>query len=319
MLPGPRGPETVPGRPTVTARILAGTTSWADRSLVRDGDFYPRRTMTASERLAFYASRFDLTEIATTYRFPPTPAVSAQWVERTPAGFTFDVRAWSLLTGAPTLPDSLWPDLLPEVDPRVRDRRRLYRSHLSADGVDECWRRFAHAVRPLADADRLGVLTLQYPSWFGPRPETWEELAGLAARLPGLRLAVELRSPKWFEGDACDGTLEFLEGHDLGFVCVDGPTEGVRAVPLVVAATSDVAVVRLMGRRAVDDEPWTWPYAYPDAELDEWAPRVLALAGGTSEVHILADNCWGRDAVDAAEGLRRRAVDLGTARTAPPA
>ena len=89
------------------ARVLFGTTSWADRSLVSSGSFYPRRSMTARARLAYYAARFPLAEVATTYRFPPTPDVAAQWVERTPPGFTFDVRAWSLFTGAPTLPDSL--------------------------------------------------------------------------------------------------------------------------------------------------------------------------------------------------------------------
>ncbi len=289
------------------ARILAGTTSWADRSLVRDGGFYPRKTMTASARLAYYASRFPLAEIATTYRFPPTPELSAQWAQRTPEGFTFDVRAWSLLTGAPTLPDSLWPDLQGQVEPTLRDRRRLYAAHLDADVLDECWARFSHALHPLADAGRLGVVILQYPSWFTPRPETWAELAGLADRLPGLGLAVELRSHKWFEGGACDTTLEFLEEHNLAFVCVDGPGGGMRSVPAVLAATADVAVVRFLGRRQIDDEPWTWPYRYTDTELDEWTPRVAQLASGASEVHLIADNCWRTDAVDAATGLLARA------------
>ena len=71
--------------------ILFGTTSWADRGLVQSGAFYPRKTMKARERLAYYARRFPLAEIATTYRFPPTLELAAQWAERTPAGFTFDV------------------------------------------------------------------------------------------------------------------------------------------------------------------------------------------------------------------------------------
>ncbi|MBO0731546.1 MAG: DUF72 domain-containing protein, partial [Acidimicrobiaceae bacterium] len=268
---------------------------------------YPKKTMTARARLAYYASRFPLAEIATTYRFPPTPELSFQWAQRTPEGFTFDVQAWSLLTGAPTLPDSLWPDLQGRVDPARRDRRRLYATHLDDDLLEECWARFAHALRPLADAGRLGVVTLRYPSWFTPRPETWAELAALGRRMPGYRLAVELRSPKWFEGDACDTTLEFLEGHGLAFVCVDGPGSGVRAVPQVVAATAEVAVVRFLGRRNVDDEPWTWPYRYSDAELDDWAPLIAQLAGSAAEVHLIADNCWRSDAVEAAAGLLARA------------
>jgi uncharacterized protein YecE (DUF72 family) len=288
------------------SRVLFGTTSWADRSLVQAGTFYPRKTMKARDRLAFYASRFALTEVATTYRFPPTPELSQQWVERSPDGFTFDVRVWSLLTGAPTLPDSLWPDLQPAVGGRHQDSRRLYASHLPADVVDECWDRFLHAVEPLRRAGRLGALVLQYPGWISPRPEAWAELALVSHRLQGYRAAVEFRSPKWVAGDA-DGAheaqLEWLEDHGLAYVCVDGPGAGPRAGCGMVAATADVAVVRFVGRRQVEDEPWTSPYRYSESELAEWVERIGELARSSHEVHVLMDNCWGSDAVDNARDL----------------
>ena len=283
--------------------LRCGTSSWADHSLVRESGFYPRRTMTASERLAFYCSRLPLAEIATTYRFPPTPDLARQWVARTPEGFCFDVRAWSLLTENPTLPDSLWEDLHDEVRPETRHRRRLYSAHLTGDAVEECWRRFEHALRPLRDAARLGVVILQYPSWFTPKDETRAALAGARRRLDGYRVAVELRSPKWLVGAACEDTLEWLEGNDLGFVSTDGPAEGRRSLPPVMAATSDVAVVRLIGRRAVADEPWTWPYRYRDPELADLARRIRELAAATEEVHVVLDNCWRDDAVDNALAL----------------
>jgi uncharacterized protein YecE (DUF72 family) len=285
------------------AKVLFGTTSWADRSLVQSGSFYPKKTMSARERLWYYATRFPLAEIATTYRFPPTPDLSRQWVERTPDGFTFDLRAWSLLTGAPTMPDSLWPDLQDQVKDTSRDQRRLYPGHLTPQAYEECWDRFAHSIRPLSDAGRLGVVILQYPSWFSPRPEAWAELALARHRLEGVRLAVEFRSPKWLDGDACEPTLEWLEEHGLGFVCVDGPPAGPRAFPSVSAVTSDVAVVRFVGRRHVDDEPWTWPYRYGAGELSEWVPRLTDLASSAPEVHVLMDNPWRTDAVDNAAAL----------------
>jgi uncharacterized protein YecE (DUF72 family) len=284
-------------------RVLFGTTSWADRSLVSSGSFYPRRSMTARARLAYYATRFPLAEVATTYRFPPTPDVAAQWVERTPPGFTFDIRAWSLLTGAPTLPDSLWPDLQDAVRDRARDLRRLYASHLTPEALNECWLRFEHALRPLRAAGKLGAVILQYPSWFTPRPEAWAELAAISERLPDCRLAVELRSAKWFEGDACEGTLEWLEDHGISIVCVDGPSSGGRATPAVTAATADPAVVRFIGRLEVEGETWTAPYRYREQELAEWVPRLTELAGSVAEVHVLMDNCWGSDAVDNATQL----------------
>jgi uncharacterized protein YecE (DUF72 family) len=259
--------------------------------------------MTARARLGHYANRFPLAEIATTYRFPPTPELAAQWVERTPPGFTFDVRAWSLLTGAPTLPDSLWPDLQDQVRDRSRDNRRLYSSHLSPDGLDECWARFAHALRPMREAGKLGLVILQYPGWFSPRPEAWAELAGASERLPGCRLAVELRNPKWVEGDGFEPTLEWLDERGLAYVCVDGPPTGPRAGPNVAAATSDVAVVRFVGRRQVEDDPWSAPYRYGADELGTWTARIRELADTCAEVHILMDNCWGSDAVDNASLL----------------
>lgn len=284
-------------------RVLFGTTSWADRTLVQAGTFYPRKSMTARARLAYYASRFPLAEVATTYRFPPTPDLAAQWAERTPPGFLLDIRAWSLLTGAPTLPDSLWPDLQGAVAPRHRDRRRLYATHLPPGVLDECWERFLHALGPLRESGRLGAVVCQYPSWFTPRPEAWAELALLRQRLDGLDVAVELRSPKWLAGDGCEGTLEWLEDNGLAYVCLDGPREGPRAAPGVVAATSDVAVVRFVGRRRVGEEPWTAPYRYRRGELREWVGRIMSLAASSREVHVILDNCWGADAVDNAAEL----------------
>jgi len=309
---GVHGPDDDVNRPPLAlvevgaSKVLFGTTSWADRSLVQAGTFYPRKTMTARARLGYYASRFPLAEIATTYRFPPTPELAAQWVERTPPGFTFDVRAWSLLTGAPTLPDSLWPDLQDEVRDRSRDNRRLYSAHISPDGLNECWERFAHALRPLRDAGRLGVVVLQYPGWFTPRPEAWAELADASERLPGCRLAVELRSSKWIDGDAFEPTLEWLEERGLAYVCLDGPAAGPKAGPGVAAATSDIAVVRFIGRRQIEGEPWSSPYRYSGEELAGWVPRIRSLAASCSEVHVVMDNCWGSDAVDNAALLADR-------------
>jgi uncharacterized protein YecE (DUF72 family) len=289
--------ETGARRP---GRVLAGATSWADRSLVRSGAFYPRKTMTASARLAHYCSRLPLAEAATTYRFPPTPEVTAQWAERTPEGFTLDVRAWSLLTGCPTLPDSLWPDLAGQVHARDVGKRRLYPQHLPDEVLEECWARFDHALEPLRRAGRLGVVTLRYPRWVGPKEEAFASLAALRRRLPGTALAVELASPAWFEDEQCEITLGWLEANGVGLVCVDGPADGERAVPRVVAATADVAVVRFLGRRCVEGEPWTWPYRYHRDELAAWLSDLADLASSCREVHLLFDNTWQGDAVDAA-------------------
>src|ERR1700680_3605424 len=183
------------------SQVRYGACSWADRALVREGTFYPRKTMTASERLAYYCTQLPLAEIATTYRFPPTPDLARQWASRTPEGFALDVRAWSLLTFNPPLPDSLFEDLQDAVRPETRHRRRLYADHLPDEALEECWTRFAAALRPLHDSGRMGLVLLQYPSWWSPKPETRSALALARYRLREYRVGVEFRSPKWLAGD----------------------------------------------------------------------------------------------------------------------
>ena len=293
------------------ALVRCGAGSWADRGLVKEGGFYPRKTMKAAERLAYYASQLPVVEVSSTHRFPPTPDLARQWVERTPDGFVFDIQGWSLLTGLPTFPDSLWEDMRDAVRPEVRDRRRLYPDHLVSAAMDEAWVRFRHALLPLHEAGRLGVVTFSYPSWFTPKDESRYELAALTDRLPGYRLAIEFRSAKWLTDDACEDTLALLEDLDLAFVCTDTTPDLPWSLPPVVAATSETAVVRFRGRAGDDENPWPWPYRYNDDELASWVPRVGELATSASEVHLLFANTWRDDAV--ANALRMTELLAGDA------
>ena len=282
----------------MSGRILVGTSSWSERTLVHESGWYPKRTMKAAERIAYYASRFPLVEIDATARFPPTPDLARQWVDRTPAGFTIDVAAWTVLAGGAALPDSLWEDLREEVRPELRDRRRLYLNHLSPDGRAEAWARFRHALAPLGAAGRLGAVIVRYPAWLPPGETGRALISEARAELPDFHLAVELTHRRWLEPRECEATLEFLEERHLGFVCVD-PREG----PPVVATTSDLAVVRFPGR-----SPGNWEdpdmeiaeryaYRYPDDELAGWVGPVRELAAAADEVHLLFANCWRDDAV----------------------
>ena len=140
--------------------------------------------MCIRDRLACYASRFPIVEVDSTYYFPPTPELSQTWAERTPPGFTMNVKAWSLLTGHPTFPNSLWEDMQPAVPAEHRDKRRLYSHYLPADALDEAFDRFRHSLLPLHRAGRLGAVLLQYPRWFGPKAENRQVLRDTVARLP---------------------------------------------------------------------------------------------------------------------------------------
>ena len=231
------------------------------------------------------------------------------WADRTPPGFTMNIKAWSLLTGHPTFQNSLWEDMQPAVPPEHRDKRRLYSHYLPADALDEAFDRFRHSLIPLHRAGRLGAVLLQYPRWFGPKAENRQVLRETVARLPDLRLCVEFRHARWLEGGECEGTLELLEELGVSFVCVDEPAGFPSSMPPVVAVTSDLAVVRFHGRNTAtweDPEIQTaaerFRYRYTRDELRGWVPRIHELAASAREVHLLMNNCWRDDAaVNAAD------------------
>jgi uncharacterized protein YecE (DUF72 family) len=249
--------------------------------------------------------------VDSTYYFPPTPELARSWVERTPDGFTMNVKAWSLLTGHPTFPHSLWPDLQKAVLPEFRDKKRLYAKHLPDDAVEEVWDRFLFALRPLADADKLGAVLVQFPRWFGPKEANREQIRQVAARLAAadVRGCVEFRNARWLEQEECESTLELLEELGLSYVCVDEPQGFKSSVPPVVAATADLAVVRFHGRNAETWERATptaaerFRYRYEIHELAEWVPKLQELASSAKEVHALMNNCYRDHAVDNAQQL----------------
>ena len=299
-------------------RVLSGSCSWTDKTLVQDSDWYPKRTMTAEERLRFYASQFPLTEVDSTYYAPPAEQQARMWAERTPDGFRFDVKAYSLLTGHPTNPRSLWSDLRERLDRETADKRTIYAHHLEPDSLDEAWRRFGSALRPLHDAGKLGGVLFQYPPWFVPRTDNRQQIESLRERLPDYTICVEFRSPMWLaEPRDRERTLGMLEAHGLVFVCVDAPK--VSGLPRVLAVTNEqLMVMRFHGRA---DNTWNehagsaaerFRYRYTEEELNELVPAVAETASDARESHMLMNNCYRDYAVRNAAELRDLLARLGS-------
>ena len=76
--------------------ILIGTASWTDKSLIASGRFYPAKCNSPEERLRYYASQFPIVEIDSSYCGIPTESNARLWVERTPAEFVFNIKAYRL-------------------------------------------------------------------------------------------------------------------------------------------------------------------------------------------------------------------------------
>lgn len=105
---------------TIEYGIEVGTASWTDRTLIESG-WYPSEVDTPEKRLRFYAERFPLVEVDSTYYGLPSEHTAALWAGRTPGGFTFNVKAFSLFTQRPTRLPSLPTDLRPDREKLGKD------------------------------------------------------------------------------------------------------------------------------------------------------------------------------------------------------
>ncbi|MER5833839.1 DUF72 domain-containing protein [Streptomyces sp. NPDC002130] len=295
-------------------QIRVGTCSWTDRALVGSG-WYPPGRRDAEGRLRHYAERFPVVEVDASYYALPGERNSRLWAERTPDGFVFDVKAFSLLTGHPTR-QAVMPDGLPA-------------EHRDPAVLDAVWARFAAGIEPLREAGRLGSVLFQFPPWFRPGQRAEAFLRECAERTADWPVAVEFRHPSWWEPGRAEATVALLAGHGMAAVAVDMTQTLASSVPPVTPVTSPrLSVVRFHGRSTAwgtGSKEDRFRYAYDEDELAEWLPRVRGLAERTEQVHILFNNCCGDAAVRDAETMARLlerdgpALRLPRARSAPDA
>jgi uncharacterized protein YecE (DUF72 family) len=279
--------------------VRVGTAGWTDPTLTAAGVFYPEGVTSAEQRLRYYASRFPLVEVDSSYYALPSRSSSELWVERTPAGFRFNVKAYALMTGHPT-ETSRFPKVIREALPAaLGGRARVYPRDLPGAIMDDVWRWFADAIEPLHTAGRLGAVLMQYPPWFHATRESMDAILDAQRRLAPVRIAVEFRHRSWFDGRVGARTLELLAEHAIPFVMVDEPQGTEQSVPGINAVTApDHATLRLHGRKAgVWDRPGTsvaerFRYLYGADELAGLAERVRDAAREARELHVIFNNCY---------------------------
>lgn len=147
------------------------------------GRLYPEREP-RRRWLELYAERFDTVEVNNTfYRLPNRDAVQG-WVDQTPAGFVFTVKASRYLTHIKRLTDT-----------------------------GEGMRRFYERIEPLIEAGRLGPVLWQLPENFhrdGARLDGW------LRALPAGRHTIEFRHPSWFVGEVMDALREHQVALTVG-------------------------------------------------------------------------------------------------------
>ena len=274
-------------------QVRVGTASWTDRTLIQSG-WYPPEADTPERRLRYYARQFPLVEVDATYYALPAEQTAAAWAARTPARFTFNVKAFSLFTQHPTRVAALPADLRPAAERAGQDR--VYLKDVDPAVAERAWDRFLAALEPLREAGKLGAILLQFPPWFPISRARKDYIVSCARRAAPRRVCVEFRNPTWMNADNRQETLDFLAAHQLPYVCVDMPQGHRDSIPPVLAVTSPgLAVVRLHGRSAKWDSKdihERFGYRYTDDELAEWASRVAVLADDADDTHVLFNNCY---------------------------
>jgi uncharacterized protein YecE (DUF72 family) len=288
--------------------ILVGTASWTDKSLIDTGGFYPPTVKSAEERLKFYSSEFPIVEVDSSYYALPAPQNAQLWAERTPQGFTFNVKAFRLFTGHQTDPKVLPKDIREALGPV--EAKYLYYRDVPEELRDELWNRFREALEPLRAAGKLGAVHFQFPPWFTYRSDSFHHIKECIAKLQGgaseswakaeqgYLMATEFRHASWFEGKHLDGTLRFERERRLVHVVVDSPQGPRNSVPAVwEAADPDLVIVRLHGR---NHETWNmkgltssadrFNYDYRDEELADIAEKIHTLSRTVARVHVLFNN-----------------------------
>lgn len=273
--------------------ILVGTASWTDKTLIACGRFYPPSCRTAEQRLRFYAQQFPLVEVDSSYYGMPTPQNARLWAERTPADFTFNIKAFRLFTGHQALPTALHRDIQKALGPDVP--RTLYYADLPLEIRDELWRRFLEAIAPLQAAGKLGAVHFQFAPWLLRNRESMAHVEHCVEKMQGHLVAAEFRHGTWFHGEHLEKTLDWERSLGLVHTVVDSPQGFANCVPCVWdVANPRLAIVRLHGR---NKETWNkkglaasssrFDYQYSAGELAAMVPEVRELARRAQAVHVV--------------------------------
>jgi len=251
-------------------RIRIGPAGWSYKDW--EGTVYPPHG-SKFDHLAYLASFFDTIEINSPfYRIPP-PTHSKSWVRRVADNpdFKFTTKVFRGFT---------------------HDDAAITSADVAA---------FRNYLDPLADANRLGAVLLQYPWSFKNGDESREKLTRLFNAFDGYPLALEVRHAT-FQNEEF---FQFLNEHGVAWVNVDQPLFHDSVKPSD-AMTGPLAYARLHGRNYekwfAHQESWErYNYLYSKEELAPWVDRIKTMAV-EKETYVVTNNHFrGQAIVNAVE------------------
>ena len=281
------------------AKILVGTSSWTDKTLIESGKFYPPTATTPEDRLRFYASQFPIVEIDSSYYGIPTVENARRWVERTPPGFVFNIKTYRLFTRHQTPVVSLSRRTFARRS--APSRRKTSTTRIVPPEVTQAlWRQFRACSRCCGTAASSAPCTCNSRLGWRSIPRRFDYLiiAGRCWRdspWPWSSAIQRGSTPK----STYARTLAFERENGLVNVVVDEP-QGHRehdSIRVGGRPTPNLAVVRLHGRnhgtwnrKGLKASSQRFDYDYSNDELEGFAEDMKPLAPRAKTVHVLFNN-----------------------------
>ena len=278
--------------------VVVGTCSWTDKTMIER--WYPKGVSTPEKRLRYYSARFDSVEVDSTFYGLPRADFAQGWVDRTPPGFTFHIKAYGLMTGHDVDERALHPELR-DYDYELTNRGRV--RYPAQAMLERSFELFLEGIEPLRRGGKMGGVLMQYPPYFTAVDKAHEhrnlaEIERAVEMLKPLPVFVEFRHSSWVEGPQLERTMRFLSDRFLTYVAVDAPTlPGAHVMPPITAATSPLGYVRFHGRNAGTWNARTasaadrFDYLYSPSELETWQEPIRHLAEESERTWVMFNNC----------------------------
>ena len=267
--------------------ILIGCSGWSYADW--EGPFYPEG-MDSGEYLSWYADRFPIVEVDSTFYRVPSKGMVEGWRRKTPDGFKFALK-------------------VPQV---ITHQKQLRGCEAEVDA-------FVAAILPLGEKLSSALLQLGYfnKGAFASLDDFLGVLDPFLARWPHdkVPLAVEVRNPRWVDPKLA----EVLRDHDAAFTLTEQAwmPRPSKVVEMIDPVTGPLGFVRLLGdREAIEKVTTRWDRTVVDrsADLAETAGVIRDLAVRVP-VTVFVNNHYAGHSPSTAKELRGL---LGLAEPKPP-